>query len=59
MHDCTFNMFADAPLDAKVGIPTLKSRSINKNDRTKLTKSNVDLCDIWRIRNPKNLKYTF
>ena len=51
-----FNIFFDASLDAKGGTPTLNSRSINKlielNEK-------FDLCDIWRIRNPKKRKYTF
>ena len=50
-----FNIFFDASLDAKGGTPTLNSRSINKlielNEK-------FDLCDIWRIRNPKKRKYT-
>ena len=42
-------------MDAKGGTPTLNSRSINKlielNEK-------FDLCDIWRISNPKKRKYT-
>ena len=51
-----FNIFFDASLDAKGGSPTLKSRST-----IKLIELNemLELCDIWRIRNPKKCKYTF
>ena len=48
--------FFDASLDAKGGTPTLKSRSINKLIELNET---FDLCDIWRIRNPKKCKYSF
>ena len=51
-----FNIFFDASLDAKGGTPTLKSRSINKLIELNET---FDLCDTWRIRNPKKRKYTF
>ena len=51
-----FNIFFDVFSDAKGGIPTLKSRSINKLIQLNET---FDLCDIWRIRNPKKRKYTF
>ena len=36
------------------GTPSLKSDSINK--LVKLNE-NLDLCDIWRIRNPQKCKY--
>ena len=49
-------IYFDASLDAKGGTPTLKSRSINKLIELNET---FDLCDIWRIRNPKKRKYTF
>ena len=51
-----FNIFFDASLDAKGATPALKSRSINKLIELNET---FDLCDIWRIRNPKKGKYTF
>ena len=51
-----FNIFFDASLDAKCGTPTLKSRSVNKMIELNET---FDLCDIWRLRNPKKRKYTF
>ena len=51
-----FNIFFDASLDAKGGTPTLKSRSINNLIELNET---LDLCHIWRIRNPKKRKYTF
>ena len=51
-----FNIFFDASLDAKGGTPTLKSRPINKLIELNET---LDLCDIWRIRNPKKGKYAF
>ena len=49
-------IFFDASLDAKGGTPTLKSRSINKLVELNET---FDLCNIWRIRNPKKCKYSF
>ena len=51
-----FNIFFDVSSDAKGGTPTIKSRSINKLIELNET---FDLCDIWRIRNPKKCKYTF
>ena len=51
-----FNIFFDASLDAKGGIPTLKSRSVNKLIELNET---LNLCDIPRKRNPKKRKYTF
>ena len=51
-----FNIFFDASLDANGGSPTLKSGSINKLIELNET---LELCDIWRIRNPKKRKYTF
>ena len=53
-----FNIFFYASLDAKGGTPTLKSRSDRTNKLIELNET-LDLCDIWRIRNPKNCKYTF
>ena len=51
-----FNIFCNASLDAKGGAPILKSRSINKPIELNET---LDLCDLRRIRNLKNCKYTF
>ena len=51
-----FNISFDASLDAKGGIPTLKSRSVNKLIELNET---LNLCDIPRKRNPKKRKYTF
>ena len=51
-----FNIFFDAYLDAKCVTPTLKSWTVNKMIELNET---FDLCDIWRIRNPKKRKYTF
>ena len=50
------DIFFNASLDTKGGTPTLKSRSINKLIELNET---LDLCDIWRIRNPLKSKYTF
>ena len=52
----TLTFFFDASLDAKGGIPTLKSRSINKIIDLNET---LYFCDIWRIINTKKHKYTF
>ena len=51
-----FNIFFNGSLDAKGGAAILKSRSINKPIELNETS---DLCDIRRIRNLKNCKYTF
>ena len=51
-----FNIFFDAVLDAKGGTPTLKSRPINELIELNET---LDLCGIWRIRNPKKRRCTF
>ena len=48
-----FNIFFDASLDAKGGSTTLKSRSIIKLIELNET---LELCDIWRIRNPEKRK---
>ena len=51
-----FDIIFDSSLDPNGGTSTLKSWSINK-----LTEFNetIDLCDIWRMRNPKKSKCTF
>ena len=51
-----FNFFFDASLDSYVGKPTLEKKSIAKFIKLK---EKFDLCDIWRIRNPKTKRYTF
>ena len=51
-----FKIFFNALLDAKGGTPTLKNKSINKLIELNET---LDLCDTWRIRNPKKRKCTF
>ena len=45
-----FNFFFDTSLDSYGGKPTLKKKSIAKFIELK---RKFDLCDIWRIRNPK------
>ena len=51
-----FNVFFDATLDAKGGNPKLKQHSVSKILEIK---ENLDLCDIWRVQNPKKTHYTF
>ena len=51
-----FNFFFDTSLDSYVGKPTLEKKSIAKFIKLK---EKFDLCDIWRIRNPKTKRYTF
>ena len=51
-----FNFFFDTSLDSYVGKPTLEKKSIAKFIKLK---EKFDLCDIWRIRNPKAKRYTF
>ena len=51
-----FNFFFDTSLDSYGGKPTLKKKSIAKYIELK---EKVDLCDIWRIRNPKTKRFTF
>ena len=48
-----FNIFIDALPD---GSSALKSWSINKLIKLK---EMWDVCDIWRLKNPKKVKYTF
>ena len=47
--------FFDTLTDAECGNPTSKRRTINKPIEINET---FDLCDTWRIRNPKKRKYT-
>ena len=51
-----FNFIFDTSLDSYVGKPTLEKKSIAKFIKLK---EKFDLCDIWRIRNPKAKRYTF
>ena len=51
-----FNMIFDPILEAQGGNPVLKKKSIAKIIQIK---ENLDLCDIWRIRNPNRKRYTF
>ena len=51
-----FNVIFDRRLDAKGGNPILKKNSISKLIKLK---EDLDLCDIWRIHNPKMKSYTF
>ena len=48
--------FFDTSLDSYGGKPTLKKKSRAKFIELK---EKFDLCDIWRIRNPKTKRYTF
>ena len=51
-----FNIFFNSKLEPKGGKPLLKRKPIAKlveiNER-------IDICDIWRIRNPNNRYFTF
>ena len=49
-----FVFFFDASLDSYA--PSLKKKSVAKFIKLK---GKFDLCDIWRIRNPKTKIYTF
>ena len=50
------NIFFDSSLEASGGNPTIKKKSL----RIILAiKERLDLCDMWRIRNPKTCRYTF
>ena len=51
-----FNFFCDTSLDSYGGKPTLKKKSVDKFIELK---EKIDLCVIWRIRNPKTKRYTF
>ena len=50
------NVFFDSKLETKGGKPSLKQKSVAKLLELK---EEYDLCDIWRIRNPKKKLYTF
>ena len=51
-----FNFFFDTFLESHGGKPTIKKKSIAKSIELK---EKFDLCDIWRIRNPKTKRFTF
>ena len=51
-----FNLYLNRSLDAKGGSPLLKKRSVSELIKIK---EKLDLCDIWRVRNPKKINYTF
>ena len=51
-----FNFFFDTSLDSHGSKTTLRKKSIV--NFTEL-KEKFDLCDIWRMRNPKTKRYTF
>ena len=51
-----FNFFFDTSLESYGGKPTIKKKSIAKSIELK---EKFDLCDIWRIRNPKTKRFTF
>ena len=50
------NVVFDGKLETKGGKPSLKQKSVAKLLELK---EEYDLCDIWRIRNPKKKLYTF
>ena len=51
-----FKNFFDTSLESYGGKPTLKKKPIAKFTELK---EKFDLCDIWRIRNPKTKRFTF
>ena len=51
-----FDFFFDTFLESYGGKPTLEKKSIPKFTELK---EKFDLCDIWRIINPKTKRYTF
>ena len=51
-----FNFIFDTSLESYGGKPTLKKKYIAKFIEFK---EKFDLCDIWRIRNPKTKRFTF
>ena len=54
--DGDFNVILNSCLDAEGGTPVIKKQAIAK--LIQITK-NLDLCDIWRICNPKRKRFTF
>ena len=51
-----FNIFFDSALESSGGNPKYKNKSVSKVIEIIET---YDLCDIWRIKNPKLKRYTF
>ena len=51
-----FNIFLSSELEARGGKPIAKRKSIIKLVDIK---ESLDICDIWRIRNPKRQNFTF
>ena len=51
-----FNVILNPSLDSEGGKPVIKKRTIAK--LIQITE-NLDLCDIWSIRNPKSKRSTF
>ena len=51
-----FNFFFDSTIEASGGNPTLKKKTLTKFIEIK---EKFNLCDIWRIRNPKAKRFTF
>ena len=51
-----FNLFFDTLLETQGGNPIFKKKSLAKLIETK---ENMDLCDIWRVRNPKSKRFAF
>ena len=50
------NLILNPSLDSEGGKPVIEKRTIAK--LIQITE-NLDLCDIWRIRNPKRRRFTF
>ena len=50
------NLVFNCNLEACSGNPVLKKKSLTKFMKIK---ESLNLCDIWRIRNPKFKRYTF
>ena len=51
-----FSLFFNTSFETQGGNPILKKKSLAKLIEVKET---LDLCDIWRIRNPKSKRFTF
>ena len=51
-----FNLFFDQKLESAGGNPILKKLAVSKLIELK---ESLNLCDIWRIRNPKSKVFTF
>ena len=51
-----FNVTLNPFLDSEGGKPTIEKKAIAK--LIQITE-NLDLCDIWRIRNPKRKRFTY